>query len=196
MSTEPQYDPDELLAVLRMREVLRPAVPEDGREEAISGAATRALPTGVGEEYAKVPTEKLTEILASTQRVIYGVDDRQDLFQVTDPALLDDADCVVSIFAAGSITDNGNGTTTLNTQNFGTQRNLCQGERFRDQPIGAFCSGFLVGPDIVATAGHCVDANTVTNARLSQLANGRRVLGQMWCVGDPISENEYLLPEI
>jgi hypothetical protein len=164
MSTEPQYDPDELLAVLRTREALRPAVPDDGGEEAVSVAAAR-MPSGVGEEYANVDTEKLIEILTSTQKVIYGVDDRQDLFQVTDPALLDDADCVVAIFRSVAVTDNGNGTSTLNTQNFGTAHNLCQGERFRDQPIGAFCSGFLVGPDIVATAGHCVDASTVTNAR-------------------------------
>ena len=165
MSTEHQYDVDELRAVLRMREALLPAVPNEGGDEAVSAAAARTLPSGVGEEYANVDTEKLTEILTSTQKVIYGVDDRQDLFQVTDPALLEDADCVVSIFGANAITDNGNGTSTLTTQNFGTEFNLCQGESFRDQPIGAFCSGFLVGPDIVATAGHCVDANNVTNAR-------------------------------
>jgi hypothetical protein len=40
---------------------------------------------------------------------------------------------------------------------------LCNGERFRDQPVGAFCSGFLVAPDIIATAGHCVDTSNVTN---------------------------------
>jgi hypothetical protein len=165
MSEEPQYDADQLLAVLRAREALRPAVPDEGGDEAVSVAAARILPPGVGEEYANVATEKLTEILTSTQKVIYGVDDRQDLFQVTDAALLDDADCVVSIFPAAAITDNGNGTSTLTTQNFGTQYSLCQGERFRDQPIGAFCSGFLVGPDIVGTAGHCVDASSVTNAR-------------------------------
>ncbi len=33
---------------------------------------------------------------------------------------------------------------------------LCEGERFADQPVGPFCSGFLVAPDLVLTAGHCV----------------------------------------
>ena len=30
------------------------------------------------------------------------------------------------------------------------------GETFASQPLGCFCSGVLVAPDIVATAGHCV----------------------------------------
>src|SRR5690606_39183124 len=34
---------------------------------------------------------------------------------------------------------------------------LCPGERFVAQPIVAVCTGFLVPPDLVATAGHCVD---------------------------------------
>jgi hypothetical protein len=66
---------------------------------------------------------------------------------------------------AARVRDNGDGTSTLQTSNFGTDKNLCVGERFRDQPVGAFCSGFLVGPDIIATAGHCVNADNVTNVR-------------------------------
>ncbi|WP_295556781.1 trypsin-like peptidase domain-containing protein [uncultured Hyphomicrobium sp.] len=38
---------------------------------------------------------------------------------------------------------------------------LCEGERFREQQTGGFCTAFLVGPDIVATAGHCVDFDDV-----------------------------------
>ena len=33
---------------------------------------------------------------------------------------------------------------------------FCPGERFTEQPNAALCSGFLVGPDLVVTAGHCV----------------------------------------
>ncbi|MBA3501202.1 MAG: trypsin-like peptidase domain-containing protein, partial [Deltaproteobacteria bacterium] len=32
---------------------------------------------------------------------------------------------------------------------------LCSGERFADEPVLGFCSSYLVGPDLVATAGHC-----------------------------------------
>lgn len=34
--------------------------------------------------------------------------------------------------------------------------NICPSERFADQLAMANCSGFLVGPDLLVTAGHCV----------------------------------------
>jgi hypothetical protein len=71
----------------------------------------------------------------------------------------------VALFRASDVTDNGNGTSTLETRNFGAALDLCEGEPFREQPFGAFCSGFLVGHDIVATAGHCVNASNVADVR-------------------------------
>ncbi|MCZ8190224.1 MAG: serine protease [Microcystis sp. LE19-338.1B] len=102
-----------------------------------------------------IDNETLIKAVKASQKGIYGVDDRQDLFEITDPALKSDADSVVSLFMASNVIDNGDGTSTLKTENFGTKLNLCSSEAFKDQPTGAFCSGFLVTQDIVATAGHC-----------------------------------------
>jgi hypothetical protein len=33
--------------------------------------------------------------------------------------------------------------------------NLCSGEAYAEQPVAPICSGFLVGPDLLVTAGHC-----------------------------------------
>lgn len=33
---------------------------------------------------------------------------------------------------------------------------FCPAERFTEQPNAGMCSGFLVGPDLIVTAGHCV----------------------------------------
>lgn len=33
---------------------------------------------------------------------------------------------------------------------------LCEDQRFFQQPSVAYCSGFLVAPDVIVTAGHCV----------------------------------------
>ena len=117
------------------------------------------------EALSNFKTNEIIEVLTSKQEVIYGTDNRLDLFQVTDQAILDDADSVVALFDADDIVDNGNGTSTLKTQNFGRARHLCQNEKFREQPTGAFCSGFLVAPDIITTAGHCVNAGNVRNIR-------------------------------
>ena len=34
---------------------------------------------------------------------------------------------------------------------------LCADERFVHQPVPGWCSGTLIGPDLVLTAGHCVE---------------------------------------
>ncbi|CAG0970127.1 MAG: Trypsin [Candidatus Methanoperedens nitroreducens] len=113
--------------------------------------------------FQDVDSATIAKVLKDKQKAIYGVDDRKDLFLVDDQGILNDADCVVSLFQNREVVDNGDGTSTLAVKNFGTEYNLCNNERFREQPTGAFCSGFLVAPDLVATAGHCVNPSNVTN---------------------------------
>jgi V8-like Glu-specific endopeptidase len=93
---------------------------------------------------------------AETGKSIYGPDNRIELFNAA-PDTFKLADSVVSLWDAGKVkADAGGKTFTLTTENFGTRLNLCSGEKFREQPMGAFCSGSLVGPDLVMTAGHCI----------------------------------------
>ncbi|MDA8244214.1 MAG: serine protease [Elusimicrobia bacterium] len=87
-------------------------------------------------------------------KVIYGVDDRLDYFQAA-PDMRKLADSVVSLWRASEVTPAAGGFR-LSTENYGESMGLCQDEPFREQPIGAFCSGSLVGPDLVMTAGHCI----------------------------------------
>lgn len=112
---------------------------------------------------ASAPTGELVKGLLNQEKVIYGVDDRKDFFDFkTDAKVRELANSVAALFFDTAVTDNGDGTSTLRTQPFGQSRNLCSGERFFNQPIGAFCTGFLVGPDLIATAGHCANAGNVT----------------------------------
>ncbi len=91
---------------------------------------------------------------AKEQKSIYGSDNRQELF-ASSSEMQKLADSVVSLWESKNVAGDGK-TFRLNTMNFGQALNLCATERFRDQPIGAFCSGTLVGEDIVMTAGHCI----------------------------------------
>jgi hypothetical protein len=106
----------------------------------------------------------IVEALRNKQKVIYGKDSRRDWFQLNTPEK-DDADCVVALLNDSGLKDNGDGTSTIQTENFGTSQNLCAKEPFRSQPVGAFCSGFLVAPDVIATAGHCVNEQEVATVR-------------------------------
>ena len=150
---------------------------------------------------AELPAETLMEQARDQQKVIYGVDDRVDLHAVHDPDVLRDADAVVALFRDSVMTDNGDGTTAVPTLSLGDRLGLCPSEPFRDQPSGAFCSGVMVGSDLVATAGHCVDASTVTGVRFvfgyrmrgagqppvrvsnAEVYRGRRLVGRVFTHG-------------
>jgi len=88
---------------------------------------------------------------AQADKGIYGNDDRQDYYQASE-ARRKLADSTVAFFKAGQVSADGR----LTLANYGEKLNLCKSEAFREQPMGAFCSGTLVAPDLVMTAGHCV----------------------------------------
>ena len=102
------------------------------------------------------PPWEYTEI-ESDNKVVYGADDRIDVYEEIDAVRLSQAASTCGLFGSGDITDNGNGTFTIQTQSYSQAYNLCPQEPFYSQPIAAFCTGFLVGPDLIATAGHCFD---------------------------------------
>ena len=88
--------------------------------------------------------------------VIYGDDNRLDLYQVTNTQHLDLADSTVALVKSTSIVAGAADVSTLQARTFGEAFNLCAEEPFREQKSAAFCSGFLVNEDTVVTAGHCI----------------------------------------
>ena len=99
-----------------------------------------------------------TRYTGNQDRLIYGNDDRRDVYEVTDPFLLGLAQAGVAVCDVSELTDNGDGTFTLNT---GRWTAACTNEPFYNQMRLGFCSGFLVGSDLVVTAGHCVSPSDV-----------------------------------
>ena len=114
---------------------------------------------------AQYDSKTLHKALIRAQKLVYGVDDRQDIYQISDDRILKLADSVVSLIDVGRMSDNGDGTSRILTVPFEVSNNLCAHERFRKQPTAPFCSGFLVAPGIIATAGHCVDGNNLARVR-------------------------------
>jgi len=98
----------------------------------------------------------LSTLSFAEDKSIYGDDNRIDLFNAS-PETFKLADSVVSLWEAPNVQyDAAAKTFTLKTEKFGDKMNLCPKERFREQPMGAFCSGSLVGDDLIMTAGHCI----------------------------------------
>lgn len=86
---------------------------------------------------------------------VYGTDGRQDYFEA-DRMMKKFAESTVAMFADTALPkDEATGRYKLKGLTLQGKYNLQNGERYGDQPVGAFCSGVLVGPDTVLTAGHC-----------------------------------------
>lgn len=96
-------------------------------------------------------------LVASTEQidVIYGSDNRKDYYEA------DLAQRSISASVAGLVSLNrfskGRVSNTFDIASVSLEdaMNLCPSEKFSDQMIAPNCTGFLVGPDIMVTAGHC-----------------------------------------
>lgn len=96
-------------------------------------------------------------------RVIYGEDNRQEVYQVERADMRDVADSTAAMISTQSFVKGDNGKLKIKSRILGKELSLCKDEPFYDQPSAANCSAFLVGEDMVATAGHCVNKNTCAN---------------------------------
>lgn len=143
-----EWTADELLVELRRRE--RAGAAKAARR------GTRAPGAGRSSGLDAIPSGKLAQLAREQQRVIYGVDNRKDMYQVSASTLRAAANAVVALVKRTDLASDGNGGYTLATQSYQDEYQLCDSEPFASQPIGCFCSGFLVAPDVIATAGHCV----------------------------------------
>ena len=95
----------------------------------------------------------------ANDKVIYGADDRLDIYQVTDAKLLKLADSTVGLFQGSDVYLSGD-KAHLTTESYADGYGLCKEEPFYEQNTGAFCSGSLVAPDVIMTAGHCVKSES------------------------------------
>jgi V8-like Glu-specific endopeptidase len=94
-------------------------------------------------------------------KIVAGEDDRKDYFNLEIGAPGDNlkrklADATAILTDKSDLIGQADGSFKLNVGKF-LRRGLapCSGERFGNQHVGGWCSGFMVGTDVIVTAGHC-----------------------------------------
>ena len=86
-------------------------------------------------------------------KVIYGTDDRMDIFESSDSLMKELSLSTAAQIYNSDITEK-DGIFSINEETL-EQNGICKSERFSNQPATANCSGFLIAPDVLVTAGHC-----------------------------------------
>jgi len=90
--------------------------------------------------------------------VIYGEDNRKDFYQIEDENWQSLSLSTAALTDFRDLLENPNNPQEylLKTKSYGQRYHLCEDEKFVEQPTVSFCSGFLVGPQTLVTAGHCL----------------------------------------
>jgi V8-like Glu-specific endopeptidase len=100
----------------------------------------------------------LPQAFSSEDKVVYGEDDRLDIHEVKDALYLDLATSTAAMIPPSALTKTGSKMVIKGSTL--EDRGICKSAKFSQQITAAFCSGFLVGPDLLVTAGHCVKNNS------------------------------------
>ncbi len=92
---------------------------------------------------------------SAIDKVIYGEDDRRDVYEETNSLYLDLAASTAGMIPNSKIVTTDSNEVTFRTSTL-SSRGICEDEKFANQQTAANCSGFLVAPDLLVTAGHCI----------------------------------------
>lgn len=152
---------EELLLELRYREMQS----DGARASVLTAKAATDIEPGRNDDLANIELSSIIDAVTVRLETIYEKDDRLDLYAVADSKIVEQSDSIVALFRAEDVVDNGDGFSKLRTRIAKDAYNLCPVEPFINQPVGALCTGFLVAPDIIATAGHCLNQSDVHTIR-------------------------------
>ena len=141
--------------------------------------ATLPMAISSGEDsFGGCPCDKpeITEISAvpwmpspavSQAKVLYGNDDRIDVYQETNPDKVTWAASTCALIYTSRLTEHADGSYTISAPAAYLRYGLppCDGEPFGNQPTASYCTAFMIGPDLLATAGHCYNSSSFSNTR-------------------------------
>lgn len=119
-----------------------------------------------------LPSIATAQVETTQQPVVYGQDDRVDPSEHPDENIRRLAqDSIVAIIPKPAIDAADLNDFQFRAQTLGEAQNLCSDERFTDHPTAGICSGTLIGPDLVLTAGHCLESGQSACGQLFAVFN-------------------------
>lgn len=92
----------------------------------------------------------------TSKNAIYGKDNRKEIYE-TSEAIQNISKSTAGMIENYKLLEAGDSHKMLPPKKLGANMPLCPGEKFVNQSQAVTCSGFLVGPDLLVTAGHCVN---------------------------------------
>lgn len=99
-----------------------------------------------------------SEVTGKSAAIIYGEDDRKDVYEHPDPMWRERVSTsVVALIPPRLLQRPTSGFVNVTADTLKGAYGLCDGEAFNDQPAGADCSATLIDDDLVLTAGHCFE---------------------------------------
>jgi hypothetical protein len=107
---------------------------------------------------SQTPEVERLELLQHQSPLIYGQDDRRDVYEADAAWRQTAIESTVALLPDDVLVVAEKGGRTLSAPSQSELFNLCRGEAFAEQPAAAACSGVLVDERLVLTAGHCVSA--------------------------------------
>lgn len=96
----------------------------------------------------------------ASSKIIYGIDNRVEVEDYGNAQVREQAKSVAGMVARWKLSPSRTNPDELEFPlvTFEREFGLCEGERFSSQVILPVCSGFLVAPDVLVTAGHCIES--------------------------------------
>jgi Trypsin-like peptidase domain len=109
------------------------------------------------EDLKDIPSSVIADNVIQREKTIYGPDRRKDFFEIQDPEILQAANSVAAMIPMQYLQSTTGGfQISQSCPTLGGKYHLCSKESYVAQPVPSICSAFVVGPDVIATAGHCV----------------------------------------
>jgi V8-like Glu-specific endopeptidase len=129
----------------------------DDLRQYLAERKTKALHEKPRADLDDVSDTALIDHIQREQKTIYGLDSRKEISEVMGDEILKSVLSVAAFVHPSGFSKNGD-HYDLAAESLGHKRQLCTDQSFATQPAPAFCSGFVVGVDLIATAAHCVGA--------------------------------------